>query len=1088
MTDDGDRTSAFLTLSNTSTTRFGPVNQVKVKFEWKPDLENEVGIEFGEELLESGAEIVVEPEQVVQLTLSPLMEPEDFAGERVHRIQISTDDPNRKSFQVDILISKTPPVPEWLTEENAPVSAGEVVKIEAEVSKVRAGVVTPAIGRAVLRNGGGGALLVKEIEVPTDYGAWFNVSFKEGEGIRSGDSRIIEFQVSPEKIPRGIFDGHISLVLKAEGVEPHPFRVRVVIHQPPVLEVVLPEFQSWEGGVSRLVCAPYGRQDFEVQLLNRGTKPLNVTGVICDSPFLRLYLGGNLRVKERTLSEPIPVTPGKTERAFKLSCNLESLVHDRDYPAEIVFLSDAVNAEHRVRLLFHVKRKTLDTKFYHDSYIGVDFGTSNSCVAVRHAQDVRKGMEEAFRVLTLTPESELTGHDPDPTTLPSMIFFRETDDPLIGEAAKGIGLGKEERLFRSFKRTIGMMVEQQVGGTVFTSEDLAEIIFGSLIDAALRDLDHFPTRVVATCPANFYHYQRASVLRACRRALCRRALRAHADQMRTDLRILDESPEVGRPFREFLEEKADARGLLEEVRERFLAIHPGIDWDLESTADCMLLLLYLSTSRRELIDFGDKGGNGSKKIAAERITRDLIRSFFDGIGVLGDLVAFVNTPQASLVREAKSLELLNIFEDFCFDVLRSLQIADVLILDEPSAAAYAYVLHEFGRLEKNPEGEREYIVVYDFGGGTFDVSVMSIETRNEIPQVEVIHTDGINELGGDDIDHEMINWVLERIDVPKVNREYVETNIYRLDALIRMKAGSQQEIQDLRVNVRRAKKVLKDWAEGAKINFSTLSAETLPEIPARFTLDGLGVESVDLLFQREDFHGAITGSIEKTIEKTRDVLERAAEKEARSGREFRLARFVLAGKSSRIPLIRSMILRDGSMGITDDLFFAGFGKMEKACVARGAAYYGFQQAGETSAGFSVRTAARPLSHTVGYLERRGPREKFYPVGGLEKGTPVDGEMARGHLIRDFTPITILQVAQNGGNDNRVEGNRDIIRVGTLGWRKLVPNLRKGEKAEVVFLVDRNGIVRVEAAFRGEKIGEFRATPIGLRDLEPFLWI
>lgn len=1090
VTDEIANTGETLNLSNNSANRFAPVNPVQVRLEWDDKLDEDVEVRHDGELLDSGSEFQIEPGQSVSLNLLPLPDPGSITNDRNHRLHIVTDDPRNHKVIVEILITNSPPIPEWLDEDNNQLDPEEVVTIEAEVSKIRSQAEVPTVGRAILKNGGGGILFVQEIEVPIEFRTWFKVSNIGGGGLRAGGSRLIEFQVTPELIPQGKLSEHVPLTMKADGVELHQFNVHVVIHQPRELEVRLPEFQRGENGQFRLTCAPYGRRDFEVQLVNSGTKPLSVSGVNCKSSFLRLYLGGNLRIEGRMLSEPILIHPGRTERAFKLSCNLESLIHGKDYQAEISFFSDAENAEHKIDLVFHVRRKSFDTELYHDSYIGVDFGTSNSCVSVRHAPDVQRGMEEAFRVLALTPESELTGHDPDPQTLPSMIYFREIDDPLIGEAAKSVGLGREGRLFRSFKRTIGMMVEQYVDDTVFTSEDLAEIIFGSLIDAALRDLDHFPTRVVATCPANFYHYQRTSVLRACRRALCRRALRAHGDQVLKSLEILDVNPEVGRPFFEFLVQNQDAKNLVSEVSEKFHEINPDMEFNLTHMADCMFLLLYLSTSRRDLVDFQEERSDASNKIAVKRISRDLVLQFFEGFEAITDLVSFGNSPKSSFVQESEGLELLNTFEDLCFDVLRSLQIADVLVLDEPSAAAYAYVLHEYDRLENLPIGNREYIVVYDFGGGTFDVSVMAIETRNGVPQVDVIHTDGINELGGDDLDHQLIKWVLEQVELPIKTRDLLKTNIYQLDNLIQMKSNSPQEISTLQVNIRRAKKALKDWSEGAKINFSTFSAENLDSEHAHFSLEGLNLEDIDLEFRREDFNNAISGCIEKTINKTREVLEKAVEKEERAGRTFHLDKLVLAGKSSRIPLIRSMILEDPTMGVTEEKIFAGFGKMEKACVARGAAYYGFQQAGgpSVSGDVSVQTVARPLSHTVGFLERRGPREYFSPIEGLEKGTSVGGTIAQGLHICDFKPIKILHVAQNGGNDMRVEGNRDIVRVGTLAWRLLPSNLKLGEEAQVNFYVDRNGIVRVEAIFRDEMIGEFRAAPIGLMDIEPFQFI
>jgi len=207
------------------------------------------------------------------------------------------------------------------------------------------------------------------------------------------------------------------------------------------------------------------------------------------------------------------------------------------------------------------------------------------------------------------------------------------------------------------------------------------------------------------------------------------------------------------------------------------------------------------------------------------------------------------------------------------------------IINEPTAAALAY------GIDKEIE---QKVMIYDLGGGTFDVSVLEISDG----VFEVLATAGNNRLGGDDFDDKIIDWMAE---------------------LFRNEHGI-----DLRQD-KTARQRLKEAAEKAKIELSGMQSTniTLPFIYA----DANGAKNFDATLTRAKFNELTADLVEKTMGPTRQALSDAGLKPGD------IAKVLLVGGSSRIPAVQEAV-----KNFTGKEPFKGINPDE--CVAIGAAIQG----------------------------------------------------------------------------------------------------------------------------------------------------
>ena len=230
-------------------------------------------------------------------------------------------------------------------------------------------------------------------------------------------------------------------------------------------------------------------------------------------------------------------------------------------------------------------------------------------------------------------------------------------------------------------------------------------------------------------------------------------------------------------------------------------------------------------------------------------------------------------------------------------------IVGVYILEEPTAAALAYAQNMGFDDTKNKE---QHILVYDFGGGTFDATVLRLKSEiGKAPEFTRLSTYGIADLGGDTID-----WVLAKMIAKHIQDE---TDIDVLSNPSSIEAKSRR----------------KELAEEAKIKFS-VGDETDVEIElTSVVLDSENAEkrASNVIISRESFISEITPLLEKTIECVRTVLN-AASIDADN-----IDRVVLVGGSSKAPWVKKII--------TENLREPYMAQNVDTVVAQGASYYGF---------------------------------------------------------------------------------------------------------------------------------------------------
>ncbi len=322
------------------------------------------------------------------------------------------------------------------------------------------------------------------------------------------------------------------------------------------------------------------------------------------------------------------------------------------------------------------------------------------------------------------------------------------------------------------------------------------------------------------------------------------------------------------------------------------------------------------------------------------------------------------------------------------------------IINEPTAAALAYGL----------DNEKEQkIMVYDLGGGTFDVSIIEIGEG----VIEVLSTNGDTHLGGDDFDNKIIQWMLDEFK----KAEGVDLS------------GDKMAMQRLKEAAEKAKKELSSaMTTNINLPFITATAE--------------GPKHFDMNLSRAQFD-----------ELTRDLVDRTAIPVQNAMRDAgltnaELGQVLLVGGSTRIPAVqdkvRQLTGKEPSKSLNPD-----------ECVAIGASIQGGKLAGDAGAGEILLLDVTPLSLSI--ETAGGIATKL-----IERNTTIPTKKSQ-----IFSTYSDNQTAVD---INVLQGEREFARdnksLGQFRLDGIAPAPRGIPQIEVTFDIDANGIVNVSALDKG----------------------
>ena len=322
------------------------------------------------------------------------------------------------------------------------------------------------------------------------------------------------------------------------------------------------------------------------------------------------------------------------------------------------------------------------------------------------------------------------------------------------------------------------------------------------------------------------------------------------------------------------------------------------------------------------------------------------------------------------------------------------------IINEPTAAALAYGVDK---------EEDQTVLVYDLGGGTFDVSILEIYQVDGQPQIEVKATSGDNRLGGDDFDEAVMDWIVSEF---------------------KKSTGIELE-KDLQAMSR-----IREAAEKAKIELSA-TPSTQINLPFITMIDGQP-EHLDMSLSRSKFEKLTASLVERTMSPTRQAMKDASIKKGN------VDKVLLVGGSTRIPAVQQAIEKEVGKAP-----FKGINPDE--AVAMGAALQAGIIVGDEGVTDVLLLDGTPL--TLGIETLGGVTTTM-----IERNTTIPSRRSETFsTAADNQPAVEVHVLQ--GEREFAKDNITLGRFHLMG----IPAAPRGiPQIEVTFDIDANGIVNVSA--------------------------
>jgi molecular chaperone DnaK len=335
------------------------------------------------------------------------------------------------------------------------------------------------------------------------------------------------------------------------------------------------------------------------------------------------------------------------------------------------------------------------------------------------------------------------------------------------------------------------------------------------------------------------------------------------------------------------------------------------------------------------------------------------------------------------------------------------------IINEPTAASLVYGI---GTKKK------ERVAVYDFGGGTFDISIIEIDMSGSPPVIEVLATNGDTHLGGDNIDEELVNWIIEEF--------------------------KKKEGIDLSKD-RSALQRIREAAEKAKCELST-SLETTISLPF-ITADSTGPKHLDMKITRAKFESLVEHLIERSRKPCEEALEDAIKKPGSSIKSKEdIDQVILVGGMTRMPKIQQWVKeffgKEPHKGVNPDEVVAIGAAIQAANLVSGKTEKEMLLLDVTPLTLGIETLGGIMTPMI-------PRNTTIPT----RKTQIFSTASDNQTV---VTIHVLQGERKMAQDNRSLGRFDLTGI--------PPAPRGVPQIEVTFDIDANGILNVKAIDKATK--------------------